>query len=141
MYRGFKITELCEVCEHRWTTCRFRCERSASRSEREATTRHTDVFLRRDNQTRLVLRWVKVNPLVAESGINATHREDWLPKARRNMQMLRPALAPRRNEEDRERERERKLSHPPLPFSPLPSPLSPSLFFCPRRLDPPSASS
>ena len=57
-------------------------------------------FLQRGNQTRLVLRWVKVIPLVAESGINATHRRDWLPNAGRNMQMSRDRLAPRRNEEE-----------------------------------------
>lgn len=51
------------------------------------------VFPRHGDQTRLVLRWVKVIPLVAESEINATHRRDWLPNARRNMQMSRPARA------------------------------------------------
>src|SRR5436190_5672310 len=74
-----------------------------------------NVFLRRDNQTRLVLRWVKVIPLVAESGINATHREDWPPKARRNMQMSRPARA------STKRGRERSFPHLfPLPLSPPP---------------------
>lgn len=51
------------------------------------------MFPRHGDQTRLVLRWVKVIPLVAESEINATHRRDWLPNARRNMQMSRPARA------------------------------------------------
>ena len=73
-------------------------------------------FVQRGNQTRLVLRWVKVIPLVAESGINATHRRDWLPNVGRNMQMSRDRLAPRRNEEENGT---RRLS--PLSFSLLPS--------------------
>lgn len=81
-----------------------------------------NVFLRRDNQTRLVLRWVKVIPLVAESRINATHREDWLPNARRNMQMSRPARATTK------RGRERSLPILPLCVSRLSILLFPSLF-------------
>lgn len=72
---------------------RYREKKIVCRKRERRSRQRVAVFPRHGDQTRLVLRWVKVIPLVAESEINATHRRDWLPNARRNMQMSRPARA------------------------------------------------